>query len=151
MDLSKYLLKYMQGSDSELIDYVATHSETERALFHNLQVKRFLSLAGVSVHRWKHLPDSGFTAMHQTEILDLVKAANKQLKVDRHLSEVIRLGRRSRLRKVFSIFDFITGRMVKMSYFNKQLCLLFLFDLDFPLVDSSLSGDLRLKVSSIGL
>lgn len=66
--------------DRDFLNYVSLHSTTERALFSNRHVARFLRLAGdESLAQPADANPGGFSAMHYEIIDDMLKAAYARL------------------------------------------------------------------------
>jgi hypothetical protein len=57
-------------SDDKLLDYVETHSKTERALFHVDHINRLLELAGHPKVPWV-----GFASLHFADAKPLIEEA----------------------------------------------------------------------------
>lgn len=68
-----------QWSDREFLDYVDTHSKTERALFHSTHVVRFLKLAGQDEMAELCEQNDVFLAMHYNDIEAILNKARAKL------------------------------------------------------------------------
>ena len=77
-------------TDEELIGYCRIHSQTQRALFHEMHVVRMLRMAGREEEAKSIEEDGmGFYSIHEDEMEPIAKAADEYIKRKRAVAEVI--------------------------------------------------------------
>lgn len=77
-------------TDEELIGYCRIHSQTQRALFHEMHVVRMLRMAGREEEAQSIEKDGmGFYSIYEDEMKPIADAADEYLKRKRAVAEVI--------------------------------------------------------------